>query len=144
MPSPSQGGVEGEDNDVGSGRRRGWGDGQVGHDERDDNRSSSSLLCIVVFVAIDSDVSLSLLCRGPGQAREWQSEMRRRHKSWRCRWMGGISVTRGKRRRDDGTTSGMMDERHKSGHWRQKQQQLQLRNNQQKRKAAKTRLPSQR
>ena len=122
----------------------GGGDGQVGHGERDDYRSSSSLLRIVAFVAVDGDVSLSLLRRGPGQAREWQSEMQRRHKRWRRRWMGGVSVTRGEWRRDDATTSRTTDERHKSGRWRRKQQQLQLRNNQQKRKAAKTRLSSQR
>jgi len=49
----------------------GGGDGRVGHDERDDDRSSSSLLRIVAFVAVDNDVSLSLLRRCPGQAREW-------------------------------------------------------------------------
>jgi hypothetical protein len=70
--------------------------------------------------------------------------MRRRHKRWWRRWMGGVSVTRGEWRRDDATTSRTTDERHKSGRWRLKQQQLQLRNNQQKRKAAKTRLSSQR
>ena len=53
----------------------GGGDGRVGHGERDDDRSSSSLLRIVAFVAVDGDVSLSLLRRGPGQAREWQNEM---------------------------------------------------------------------
>jgi hypothetical protein len=122
----------------------GGGDGRVGHGERDDDRSSSSLLRILAFVAVDGDVSLSLLRRGPGQAREWQSDMRRRHKRWWRRWMGGVSVTRGEWRRDDATTSRTTDERHKSGRWRLKQQQLQLRNNQQKRKAAKTRLSSQR
>lgn len=122
----------------------GGGDGRVGHGERDDDRSSSSLLRILAFVAVNCDVSLSLLRRGPGQAREWQSDMRRRHKRWWRRWMGGVSVTRGEWRRDDATTSRTTDERHKSGRWRLKQQQLQLRNNQQKRKAAKTRLSSQR
>jgi len=58
--------------------------------------------------------------------------------------MGGVSVTRGERRRDDVTTSWTTDMRHKSGHWQRKQQQLQLRNNQQKRKAVKTRLSPQR
>ena len=121
---------EGEDANVGSGRRRGWGGGGcVGHDERDDDRSPSSLLRVVALVAVDDDVSLSLLRResGPGQAREWRSEMRRRHKRWRCRLMGGVGVTRGERRRDN-----QPDKRHESGRWRRKQQQLQLRNNQQK------------
>jgi hypothetical protein len=99
---------------VGGGGRVG-GDGRVGHDELDDDQSSSSLLCIVGFDAGDDNVSLSLLCRGPGQAREWQNEMRWRHKRWRRRWMGGVSVMRGERRCDNATTSWTMDERHKSG-----------------------------
>jgi hypothetical protein len=89
----------------------GGGDGRVGLGERNNDRSSSSLLCIVAFVAVDGDVSLSLLRRGPGQAREWQSEMPRRHKRWRRRWMRGVSVTRGKWRHDDATTSRTTDER---------------------------------
>ena len=100
---------------------RGGGGGRVGHDELDEDQSSSSLLCIIGFDAVDDDVSLSLLRRGPGQAREWQNKMRRRHKRWRRRWMGGISVTRGERRRDNATTSQTMDERHKSGRWQRKQ-----------------------
>ena len=84
---------------------------------------------------------LSLLRResSPGQAREWRSEMRRRHKRWRRRLMGGVGVTRGERRRDN-----QPDKRHESGRWRRKQQQLQLRNNQQKERGTKTRLSSQR
>jgi hypothetical protein len=95
----------------------GGGDGQVGHGERDDDRSFSSLLCIVAFVAVDGDVSLSLLPPGPGQAREWQSEMQRHHKRWRRRWMGGVSVTRGKWRRNDATTDNQPDDGRDAQEW---------------------------
>jgi len=75
MPSPSQGNDEGEDDDVGSGRRRGWG----GWSSRTRQARRRSIVLLPssnrVFVAVDDDVSLSLLRRGPGQAREWQNEM---------------------------------------------------------------------
>ena len=111
-------------------------DGRVGHDERDDDRSSSSLLRVVAFVAVDGarggiarttmTIPTSKIPMMTGRLRRPLLRPRPRPRRRRTMdtagvWMESVGVTRDERRRVN-----QPDERHESGRWRRKQQQLQL------------------